>query len=678
MKMYERYSTERGNDMKGFKKESMSNAMRTGIVLSLLVAAVPAMASAEENLRGFSLDQMTVTATRLEKRDIDVPASTVVLTQQDIKETGGTNAAMVLQKVQGFAYKSFGPSGSSMGTMINEAIIRGVDNGTLVLVNGSPISWRGKYNLEAISSDDIQRIEIVKGGGSVLYGSEAMGGVINIITKKKADNYVKAGMGNYGHKEYGVSAGTDKVQVRYNKEKWDHVVDRISESDVKTYGATKTSADAVSRDNLSLNYNITENLDMNYNYMESKVDYLRDVISVNPAPGKAADLVVGTPYNDRTYTTKQHITQLNYRDDSVKAEAYFNSGTVESFGHTWYDSKGKAQAPGSKNFIYNTREKNRSMGYDVQKKWEVGDKAEALLGTSLMHEKYSKLRTVTTSAGNAFSRNVWGVYGQWDQKLDDRTNAIVSARETWTTGAADGQNYSNFSMAGQVLHKLDDTNSIYLNVGQSFIMPTFAQMYPSNAGIENPDLKPQKGVQYEIGWKKIAGAHNWKAAIYKVDITDNISATWSKGLSEYQYNNEDFKNTGIEIGDTVQPEGNFSYQWAVGLNNPKVKNDKKGYWDRKYGRYQITGGVGYHQSKFQTYLSGSFLGDRVQTPSAEHSFKAKPYFLTTLTSSYAPDKDSTITLTIDNVLDRKDSVGHSSGTYYSTPRNFLLEYKYKF
>ena len=61
-----------------------------------------------------------------------------------------------------------------MGTMINEANIRGVDNGTLVMVNGNPVSWRGKYNLDAIPADSIERIEIVKGGGSVLYGSEAM------------------------------------------------------------------------------------------------------------------------------------------------------------------------------------------------------------------------------------------------------------------------------------------------------------------------------------------------------------------------------------------------------------------------------------------------------------------------------------------------------------------------
>ena len=78
-----------------------------------------------------------------------------------------------------------GPNGASWGTMTSEITIRGVERGTLILLDGVPLNQDGKYNLEDIPSDIIDRIEIVRGGGSVLYGSEASGGVINIITKKK-------------------------------------------------------------------------------------------------------------------------------------------------------------------------------------------------------------------------------------------------------------------------------------------------------------------------------------------------------------------------------------------------------------------------------------------------------------------------------------------------------------
>ncbi len=139
-----------------------------GVVMAFLLtgnvlAAEPAMTAETEELKQFTLDQVVVTATRDSRRDVDIPASTEVLTREDIRKTGGQNLAMVLRKVPGFTFKSFGQSGASMGTMTNEAIIRGVDNGTLVLLNGNPINWRGKYNLEAVSAEDIERVEIVKG-----------------------------------------------------------------------------------------------------------------------------------------------------------------------------------------------------------------------------------------------------------------------------------------------------------------------------------------------------------------------------------------------------------------------------------------------------------------------------------------------------------------------------------
>lgn len=61
--------------------------------------------------------------------------------------------------------------------------MRGIDNGTLVLVNGNPSTYMNNATLDNIPIDQIERIEIVKGAGSVLYGPQAMGGVVNIITK---------------------------------------------------------------------------------------------------------------------------------------------------------------------------------------------------------------------------------------------------------------------------------------------------------------------------------------------------------------------------------------------------------------------------------------------------------------------------------------------------------------
>ncbi len=268
---------------------------------------------AAEETQEFNLDPMVVTATRMEKRDVDVPASTEVLTAEDIKKSGAKSVHVALQIVTGLTYAAFGPTGSSMGTMNNDVTVRGNDNGTLVMMNGVPISWRTKYNLESISTDNIERIEVVKGSGSVLYGSEASGGVINIITKKKMNNTVSVGIGNYGQKRYGATVGNDKFGVTYSKEKWDHTVESVNKkssiSSTKDIADTRTDVKDIRRENIGLNYNINDRLTATYNYYESKATYDRILTEIG-AIGESNGLKAGEQYNGRTYTTRQHIGQL--------------------------------------------------------------------------------------------------------------------------------------------------------------------------------------------------------------------------------------------------------------------------------------------------------------------------------------------------------------------------------
>jgi len=117
----------------------------------------------------------------------------------------------------------------------------------------------------------------------------------------------------------------------------------------------------------------------------------------------------------------------------------------------------------------------------------------------------------------------------------------------------------------------------------------------------------------------------------------------------------------------------------VNYGDPKVKaHSGKTYWDRKFGRWQLNGGITYAKDKLRTSLTGSYLADRVNTPSSAHSSKTKPYFITTLNATYSPDKNSDITLTIDNLLNRQDNLNHSGSDYYAVPTSFLLTYTYKF
>lgn len=641
---------------KSFSKSLLMTALITGTVLwggnSVL---------AQENEQEFTLDPMVITATRTEKRDVDVPASTTILSNQDLKNTGAQNLQVALGRVPGLIYKTFSPGGGAMGTMANEIAIRGVSNGTLVMLNGTPMNLRGKYFLDAIPVENVERVEIVKGGAGVLYGSEAMGGVINIITKKEFTNSVSVGYGNYGQQKYSASVGTDKVNVGYNLEKWGNV-DTISRSDNK--GLKHTDMTGSEKRNLYVDYKINDNWNFLYNYFETNVRYdtwFDDAYKEVPKGGALQQ--------NREYVTKQNLVQLLYQDDTLKANLYYNQNKLMANGFTNYNTSGKFQGK-----IYDTDEKNRTYGADVQKEWQLNSKGSLVLGGSYQNEFYDDYSSKVTD------RHIYAVYGQYDHKFDDKNELIVGARETWTTGGYRDQNYDNFSMSGQYVHKLDDDDSLYANVTQSFIMPTFSQMYgASDTAIANPDLKPQKGVSYEAGWKRVTDSHSWKAAVYHIDITDNISATWDTDKTEYQYTNEDFKNTGIELSCDIEGKNGWSYNWGVNYMDPKVKGTKKPYWDRKYGRVQLNGGITYSKDKWVSSLQGTYLAERVGTPSSSHSSHEKPYFLTSLTTTYNADKQNSFTLTMDNLLDREDNLSHSgSSEYYSTPFNFMLTYNYKF
>ena len=113
--------------------------------------------------------------------------------------------------------------------------------------------------LDAIPVESVERVEIVKGGGSVLYGSGAMGGVINIITKKEFSNSVSVGYGNYGQQKYSATVGAGDLNIGYTLEKWGDV-DTISRSHDK--GDKHTDMTGSEKRNLFLNYKLNDNLNL--------------------------------------------------------------------------------------------------------------------------------------------------------------------------------------------------------------------------------------------------------------------------------------------------------------------------------------------------------------------------------------------------------------------------------
>lgn len=653
----------------------------TGAVLSVFMAGAYGNACAADGTSDavYSLNPVVVTATRYEKSDAEIPAATQTFTEEQIEQTGADNLQVALQYLDGVIDAGMGPNGTSVSSMTTKNVIRGVSNGTVVMINGTPINWRTNYNLENIPTSAVERVEVVRGGGAVLYGSQATGGVINIITKKTLPNEVKVGLGNKGRQEYAVTANAGDLSIAYTYNKWGKLgYVSSSDSSIKP-DKTRVPVEMKQRffgsekNDFLATYKLNDHADFLYNHNESASRWAYTYTGITDPDYEDMN---DHPRYIRRYENDKDFLQFNFHGlDGISGHVFYNYNTLKTHGTDYYSSTGKKYAAPK---AVRGQEKNKTYGYDVQKVWDGNPDQTFLIGTSLVRETFEN---ETSDTG----RNIISAFGSWERNLTAKDVLTLSGRGTWTTGGI--QNFYNFSGQAQYLHKLDNTQSLYASVGQSFVLPTFSQMYSrEQAGgisniIGNPDLKPQKGLHYEAGWKKEETNRQYKVALFTEKIDDNISYFGTSG--RWYAINEDFKNHGIEASIRGQEDNGFTWHAGLTWQDPKSKQttektSAKRYWDRSYGRILLTGGVGYEKEKWTTALNFSYLADRVQSPLAAHSHSVKPYLLTSMTVKYSPNKSSDIMLAIDNLLNRKDIVSHTTSDYYATPRNFILSYRYKF
>lgn len=653
----------------------------TGAVLSVFMAGAYGNACAADGTSDavYSLNPVVVTATRYEKSDAEIPAATQTFTEEQIEQTGADNLQVALQYLDGVIDAGMGPNGTSVSSMTTKNVIRGVSNGTVVMINGTPINWRTNYNLENIPTSAVERVEVVRGGGAVLYGSQATGGVINIITKKTLPNEVKVGLGNKGRQEYAVTANAGDLSIAYTYNKWGKLgYVSSSDSSIKP-DKTRVPVEMKQRffgsekNDFLATYKLNDHADFLYNHNESASRWAYTYTGITDPDYEDMN---DHPRYIRRYENDKDFLQFNFHGlDGISGHVFYNYNTLKTHGTDYYSSTGKKYAAPK---AVRGQEKNKTYGYDVQKVWDGNPDQTFLIGTSLVRETFENEMSDT-------GRNIISAFGSWERNLTAKDVLTLSGRGTWTTGGI--QNFHNFSGQAQYLHKLDNTQSLYASVGQSFVLPTFSQMYSrEQAGgisniIGNPDLKPQKGLHYEAGWKKEETNRQYKVALFTEKIDDNISYSGTSG--RWYAINEDFKNHGIEASIRGQEDNGFTWHAGLTWQDPKSKQttektSAKRYWDRSYGRILLTGGVGYEKEKWTTALNFSYLADRVQSPLAAHSHSVKPYLLTSMTVKYSPNKSSDIMLAIDNLLNRKDIVSHTTSDYYATPRNFILSYRYKF
>ncbi len=200
------------------------NGAMSAMILSLLLALAQPLSllaadqTGEEKKAAYTLDEVVVTATRSKQAVKDVSATVEVITREEIEASNANSCTEVLEDIPGIFVHKTGDFGRA------DVDIRGIGGrgrSVMVLVDGRPVKM-GLYGCTVTHSlpiDNIERIEVVKGPASVLYGSDALGGVINIITIDKvegeSETTITASGGTHNTQHYQLHHGMNLGKFNY-------------------------------------------------------------------------------------------------------------------------------------------------------------------------------------------------------------------------------------------------------------------------------------------------------------------------------------------------------------------------------------------------------------------------------------------------------------------------------
>lgn len=597
----------------------MSKKMVNGAVaLGCMLFAAPVMA--HEALNEYVLDPMMVTAARYEKRDVDIPAATEIYDQQKIEKLGANNVMEVVKNIPGFTLTA-SPTGN---TYIG---FRGIakDN-VAILVNGIPLNQDGNYDLESISADIIDRIEVVKGGATVLYGSNASAGVINIITNKKAaKNKVLIGFGDKNKFKGAVNVATDKLQLSYSRQQ-----SKDRGFVYKNSGASNYyTGDKLEKDSLNLQYAISDNLSLQYMYSKKVSDCSKSVNGVYK-PGFHSDI-------------KYNFGQLRYVNDDLQATVFFRN-------RDW-------------KFNTSTHQKGHNYGADLQDKFKLGN-TMLTVGAN-----YENENTKNSNNIEAAKRDSAAVFFMTETEVSDKTKIFLGAREAYVEESG-----SKFCPQFQVMHSLGTDDNIYLNVNRSMRAPHVNEQWGTSTQLMNPDLKAENGWNYEFGWKKkLAADELFKVNLYHMDINDRIYSQRNyngSGKSMFLNANK-YRNTGVEVSYEKAASEKFSYNVGVSYGNPEQKL-AKGDWQRVDFKLGLHAGVGYNLGKTNANIYANYMAERING--------VKPMLDLTLNVKQQITKNDALRFAVYNLMDRDDiRTGSSSGTgAMLEERNWMLSYEHSF
>ena len=581
-----------------------------------------------------ALEEVVVTATRMTERPIDVPANVEVITRDEIEMSGATNVGDLIGKHITGHYHNYGGLLSPVGLRGFRTEAHGDDTKgyVLILVDGHRV---GTGNAAKLNLDRIERVEVIKGPASALYGSAAMGGVINLITRKGEGKPSITLSGDYGSFSYskGLISGGGEVNERFRFYATASY-EGVGNYDDPEFGTVYNSENNKNNFGMNLTYTFTPShrLRLGGNYA--------DLEGENP---KWKDNATYSSYDKDTCqnSDKSH----GYADLEYNGDFFANRVHWRGLGYyLWDRNRWNSGFPDPKDD--QSKYTDTTRGTDHQFTWNIVPWDTLVFGFNL--EKLEK-DSEAVSGGQPSAPYTPGMgYDSQAYFLqnalylrEDRVNIVGAVRydrfdvSTLRPGTGHFAMFNEKSEAyGHVSSKLgigvkffDELLRVRANMGDGFKSPSADQLSAQYLGptnityMGNPDLDPETSRTYDLGFDVFHDAFTLKAGYFHTDYEDKIvqtpmtlngqpAVTWkNSGKAEI---------AGFDLNLEWWLGQSFDWAWDVSLWSNATfnttKEDKESGKDLLYiSDYEVKNGLNLTYGGFSSQLSCSVLGPQMIT-----------------------------------------------------------------
>ncbi len=447
-------------------------------------------------------DTIIVTASRSPLSTADVGSSATIITREQIEQRQARYVTDLLRAVPGVAISHSGATGAQA-----QVRIRGAEaNHVLVLIDGvranDPASG-DEFKWELLSTSNIERIEVVRGPQSALWGSDALAGVVHIITRSDSDSpkvggFVEAGSHDTVNAGAHGGVGGDNWSLGFGFEQLDTAGTNVSRTGTELDESDMTTASLYGK------YQPTENLQLDLGLRAvdayTQFDPVDFVVTGLPVDGDVATQATqASAHLGGTLTTLSgqvlHHLNARYFDSSNDnlTEGMLNSATASTRTSLAYQSDIQVR----QNMLSLALEHELT---EFEQRGEIG------FGDPNQDQEMTVNSLIAEFQGKSTSRLTWLFSARYDDNSDF---------DSALTGRISG------------VYQINDVTRIRSNIGSGQKAPTFIERFGFYPGqfIGNPDLEPETSTSFDVGIEHVFmdGSLEWQFAIFKQNLENEIN-----------------------------------------------------------------------------------------------------------------------------------------------------------